>query len=202
LTDIASILASYRSGQISEADMVEICRDLPEVEAVLKETSIAEDGKMSRYAANTSVSVGTSKAEIERIVERYGADGFMSAWHGEKAVIAFAMDNRQIRFVLDMPPKTERRFTHHSRGTRTPDAALKEWEQACRQRWRALALVIKAKLEAVESGISVFEDEFLANIVMPDGQTVSQHTRPLIAAAYDNGAMPPLSPDYSGGRDA
>lgn len=40
MTDIASILASYRSGQISEADMVEICREWPEVEAALKETSI------------------------------------------------------------------------------------------------------------------------------------------------------------------
>ena len=29
---------------------------------------------------------------------------------------------------------------------------LKHWEQACRQKWRALALVIKAKLEAVAAG--------------------------------------------------
>lgn len=40
MTDIASILTSYRSGQISEADMVEICREWPEVEAALNETSI------------------------------------------------------------------------------------------------------------------------------------------------------------------
>ena len=35
------------------------------------------------------------------------------------------------------------------------------WEQACRQRWRALALVIKAKLEAIDAEISTFEEEFL-----------------------------------------
>lgn len=41
MTDVASILASYRSGQITEADMVEICREYPEVEIALRESSIA-----------------------------------------------------------------------------------------------------------------------------------------------------------------
>lgn len=152
---------------------------------------------MSRYAASTSVSVANSKAEIERIVERYGASGFMSAWTAEKAVIAFAMAGRQVRFTLDMPDKTERRFTQHSRGARSPEAALKEWEQACRQRWRALALVIKAKLEAVESGIAIFEDEFMANIVLPGGRTVSEEVRPAIAQAYETGQVQGLLPDYT-----
>lgn len=152
---------------------------------------------MSRYAANTSVSVSNSKAEIERLVERYGAGQFMSGWSAEQAVIAFLMEGRQVKFILPMPARDERRFTHHSKGTRAPDAALKEWEQACRQRWRALALVIKAKLEAVESGISVFEDEFMANIVLPGGKTVSEEVRPLIASAYTTGKVQPLLPDYS-----
>jgi hypothetical protein len=153
---------------------------------------------MTRYAADTSVSVSSSKAEIERIVERYGAAQFMSGWSADRAVIAFAMKERQVRFVLPMPAKEERRFTHHSKGPRPPEAALKEWEQACRQRWRALALVIKAKLEAVESGISIFEDEFMANIVLPGGRTVSEEARPMIARAYETGKLQPLLPDYSG----
>lgn len=41
MTDIAAILASYRSGQISEADMVEICAEWPEVKEELERTSIA-----------------------------------------------------------------------------------------------------------------------------------------------------------------
>jgi hypothetical protein len=154
---------------------------------------------VANYASSTSVSVAASKAEIERIVERYGAGQFMSAWSADQAIIAFVMEGRQVRFKLTMPDKALRRFTHHSRGVRTSDAALKEWEQACRQRWRALALVIKAKLEAVESGIAVFEDEFLANIVMPTGKTVGEETRPLIAQAYSSGSMTNLLPDYSGG---
>jgi len=152
---------------------------------------------MGRYAADTSVSVSSSKQEIERILERYGANSFMSGWESARAVIAFTMRERQIRFILPMPARDEMRFTHHSKGPRTPEAAMKEWEQACRQRWRALALVIKAKLEAVESDIAVFEDEFMANIVLPGGRTVSEEVRPRIAQAYETRELTPLLPDYS-----
>lgn len=156
---------------------------------------------MSRYAATTAVSTSASKAEIERLIERYGASGFMSGWDATRAVIAFVMNDRKIRFVLPMPGRDEHRFTHHSRGVRTAEAANKEWEQACRQRWRALALVIKAKLEAIESGISEFDDEFMAHIVLPNGRTVSEEVRPRILTAYATGTVQPLLADYSEGVD-
>jgi len=60
-----------------------------------------------------------------------------------------------------------------------------------------LALVIKAKLEAIDSDISTFDDEFLAHIIMPNGRTVGEETRPLIAHAYATREMPALLPDYS-----
>jgi hypothetical protein len=66
--------------------------------------------------------------------------------------------------------------------------------QATRQRWRALALVIKAKLEVVESGISIFEDEFMANIVLPGGDTVGDFRRLQIAEAYRIGKAPDVLP--------
>jgi hypothetical protein len=43
MTDVASILACYRGGQISEAEMLEICQHWPEVEEALKEDD--RDGK-------------------------------------------------------------------------------------------------------------------------------------------------------------
>lgn len=149
---------------------------------------------MTRYAATTEVSSARSRDEIERTLERYGADQFLYGWQDDAAVVGFRMQGRHVRFVLAMPAKNDRRFTHHSRGVRTPEAALKEWEQAVRQRWRALALVIKAKLEAVESGISIFEDEFLANIVLPTGETAGSWMRPQIEEAYRIGAMPQMLP--------
>ncbi|WP_375382297.1 hypothetical protein [uncultured Sphingomonas sp.] len=149
---------------------------------------------MTKFAATTTVSSNASREEIERTLIRYGADQFMYGWQHDADMTAFRLGDRQIRFILPMPSKAERRFTHHSRGERTADAALKEWEQAVRQRWRALVLVIKAKLEAVESGISALEDEFLANIVLPDGGTAGAWMRPQIAEAYRIGAMPELLP--------
>lgn len=152
---------------------------------------------MTRYASKTSVSVERSRAEIESTLVRYGASQFMYGWNDQGAMIAFVVEpepgkRRQVRFVLPLPSRDLRDFTHHSRGRRTAEASEQLWEQACRQRWRALLLVVKAKLEAVESGIATFEDEFLAYIMLPDGGTVSDWIVPQLEAAYDvdRGIMP------------
>ncbi|RVU32673.1 hypothetical protein [Neptunomonas marina] len=150
------------------------------------------------YAESTSVSTDKSRAEIERTLQKYGADQFMYGWDQEKAVVGFRMAGRQIKFLLPMPRKTASLFTETPTGkARTESAAHKAWEQACRQKWRALALVIKAKLEAVEAGIAIFEDEFMANIVLPNGATVSQFMLPQITEAYQKGSMPKMLPDLS-----
>lgn len=157
---------------------------------------------MGRYATDTSVSSEQTRMEIERTLRRYGASRFAYATMDDRAMIGFEMAGRQIRFLLPLPDQNDRQFTHTpERGARrTPENAAREWEQACRQRWRALALVIKAKLEAVECGISVFEDEFMANIVLPGGGTVGDFMRPQIAQAYLTGRMPPMLPMLEGGQ--
>jgi len=147
-----------------------------------------------RYAENTSVSVEKSKAEIERILQRYGAEQFISGWDQIRAFIAFRMMDRQVKFIITLPDQEEYKTTPSGRRSRNRDSQLKAWEQACRQRWRALSLVIKAKLEAVESGITTFEDEFLAHIVLPNGQTAGEFIKPQIEIAYKNGKMPQLLP--------
>lgn len=160
---------------------------------------------MSRFAEKTDVPVTKSRAEIEHTLVRYGATSFMSGWSGTRAYIAFEMQGRRIKFLMPVPDPADRRFTlfRHSSGKllpRSPDASHAQWDQACRQVWRALLLVIKAKLEAVEAGISVFEDEFLAHIMLPDGRTVGEMVRPSLAIAYETGKVPPLLPDYSRGE--
>lgn len=145
---------------------------------------------MSRYAAETSVSVEKSRSEIESILRRYKADQFGYVTNAKGATVMFSLGGRHIRFILPMPDPKDREFTWHSRGMRTPEAAEKAWEQACRQRWRALALVIKAKLEAVSAGITTIEDEFLAHTMLPDGSTMGEWAKPQIEEAYRIGAMP------------
>lgn len=149
-----------------------------------------------KYAQNTTVSVSKSKAELEAIVSRYGADQFVSGWQEDKALIEFRIQNRRIRFILNFPSKDSNEFwvTPGGRRRRDPADALKAWEQSCRQGWRALVLVVKAKLEAVESGITTFEAEFLANIVLPNNQTVGQWIQPQIAQSYETRQLPALLP--------
>ena len=149
---------------------------------------------MARYAQTTTVSSAKSRDEIERTLTRYGASGFMYGWQEDSAVVAFKMDNRSVKFTLPLPDRNDKKFTHTptTEERRSTERANTAWEQACRQRWRALALVIKAKLEAVEAGITIFDEEFLAHLVLPDGQTVGQFMVPQVAIAYDKGTMPPL----------
>ena len=148
---------------------------------------------MAKYAANTNVSSELSRIEIEKTLIRYGAENFCYAMAQGKAVIAFTMYGRQIKFILPLPTKDEFQLTPTGR-QRAENSQYEAWEQACRQRWRALNLVIKAKLEAVESGISMFEDEFMSNIILPDGGTVGDFMKPQIEQAYTQGIMPALIP--------
>lgn len=151
---------------------------------------------MAAYAERTDVTSDRSRAEIERTLRRYGATAFAYGWDHQAATLMFEIMNRRILFRLPMPNPNDRQFTHTpTRGQRRDETAQeREYEQAVRQKWRALALVIKAKLEAVAAGITTVEDEFLAQIVMPDGRTVGQHTTPAIEAAYASGEMPALLP--------
>lgn len=151
--------------------------------------------RSSRFAAHTDVSVEKSRAEIENLITRYGATSTAFMTSPGRSMIMFEAQNRRIVFELPLPEITDDKFARDGRHhKRTPDKRHEVWEQACRQKWRALALVIKAKLEAVESGITTFEDEFLAHILMPDGMTVGKHIKPNIAAAYAGGTMTPLLP--------
>lgn len=151
---------------------------------------------MSRYASQTSVGADRSRGEIEKTLVRYGAEKFMYGWDGDFAVVGFEMHTRVIRFRLPMPNRHDPTFTKTPTGRtrRDPAAALIAWEQSTRQRWRALLLVIKAKLEAVESGISSFENEFLANIMLPNNQTVGEWAVPQLEEIYASRKLPALLP--------
>lgn len=146
-----------------------------------------------RYASGTDVTSDRSQIEISRTIARYGASAFVSGWGPDSALIEFAKNGRRIRFVLPLPERGASEFTLTPTGRkRSRSAAEQAYDQAVRQKWRALALVIKAKFEAVESGIVEFESEFLAHTVLPSGRTVSDEVGPQVAAAYELGTVKPL----------
>jgi hypothetical protein len=130
---------------------------------------------MASFAAETRVPIENSIGELRRTIERFKGGQFVYGISDEQLVAGFTKDARQVRFYV----------------------RLGKDKQKNRALARALLLVVKAKLVAVDSGVATFEDEFLANIVLPDGGLVGQQVKPAIAAAYDGRSMPPLLPDYS-----
>lgn len=141
---------------------------------------------MTRYAEATTVPATKSRAEVETTLERYGASAFAYGWATGSARVSFTIGGRDVAMTIPMPDPKDRAFTHTpTRGPRTATAAKDAYDQAVRQRWRAVALVIKAKLEAVAAGISTVEREFLADVVVGfDGRTVGDYAQPQIAEFY------------------
>lgn len=146
---------------------------------------------MGRYAEHTQVSVEKSRGDIEKLLMRYGCDDFAYRNSRTRASIGFKMCGRAVRFDLTLPDPEEYRLTPTGK-TRDDAKVMKEWEQGCRRSWRALALVIKAKLEAVESGITEFDIEFLPHMIVPGGDVFHERALPALAEAYETGRMPPL----------
>lgn len=124
-----------------------------------------------RYASRTQVPISRSRAQIEDTVLRYGADQFGSAIDNEhvRAMVQFRLGTWLIRFVLPLSDQSD---------------------QQNRQRWRALHLVIKAKLEAVESQITTVEEEFLAHVVTPEGGTFGEWALPQLREMKKQGKLP------------
>lgn len=151
------------------------------------------------YARRTEVSSDRSRVEIEKTLMRFGADEFQYGRTATVAAIGFALSARRIRFVLPLPDRRAKEFTHTPTGkVRTEPAAEAEYEQSVRTKWRALLLILKAKLVAIQDGVSTVESEFLAHTLLPDGRTVEEWLEPQLAQVYARGEMPPLLPGPSG----
>jgi hypothetical protein len=129
------------------------------------------------YAKDTTVPVQRTRAEIEHLLDRAKARQYGTGVDYEQltARVQFRLHDRIVRFVVALPDRTKMNTSR--------------FEKAERQKWRALMLVIKAKLESVESNIETFEEAFLANIVMPNDQTVAQTVRPYIERSYKSGRL-------------
>ena len=143
------------------------------------------------YAAQTRVPISRTKTDIEKLLAQHGATGFAYATEGDRSLVAFNMSGRRVQIMLVMPPIDDYARTPRN-ARRTAGAQRSAWEQVCRQRWRALLLIIRAKLEAVESGITTLESEFLANILLPGGGTIGEWLAPQIDEAYGTGRMPQM----------
>ena len=146
---------------------------------------------MGKYASNTIVSPEKSQAEIQNTLRKYGADRFGTMEEKSKAHVMFSYSGLSIQISITLPERSEFEITETGRD-RSKSSIESSYNQAIRQRWRALLLAIKAKLEAIECGISTIEEEFMAFIIMPDGMPLSSHILPKLQTMVKTGKMPKL----------
>lgn len=133
--------------------------------------------RIRKYAEGTSVTIKQSRDDIENVLKKHGAGAFAFYSLPGRAVIMFEAHHRKLRFDLPLPPGDTERDRREQR-----------------RLYRSLYLVIKARLDAVTSGIETFEEAFLSHVVMPNDETVYQHAAPLIEISYKGGTMQPLLP--------
>ncbi|MBN2560271.1 MAG: hypothetical protein JXQ75_05010 [Phycisphaerae bacterium] len=150
---------------------------------------------MPRYANETTVNVERSQGQIKDTLRRYGVEDFGVLERSKEAAIEFIVPVESggripIRITVPLPDRDAEEFAVSDAGRRRkPEAAYRAWEQAVKQRWRALLLAIKAKLEAVETGISTIEVEFMPFIVLGNGETLGQQLLPKLEVAASEGRV-------------
>lgn len=125
-----------------------------------------------RYAQYSTIEVSKSQSQIQELLKKYGATAFVSGYDGAAGTqaIGFTIAGFKIRFSMAMQKEV-----HEDR-----------------RMWRAMLLVIKAKLEAVESDISTVEKEFLAWVVTETGQTVGEMLLPQLQQLTHSSKIPKL----------
>jgi len=140
---------------------------------------------MGRFAERTKVPVERSKSELDQLLQKHGATqrALLQDDDTGRAAVQFRLADRMIRLELVCPGGT------------------KGGERIDRERrriWRALLLLVKAKLEMVADGATTVEREFLADILLPDGKRVHELLGPQLVSSYKSGKMPPLLPPVGG----
>jgi hypothetical protein len=116
--------------------------------------------------------------EVEQTLVRYGATERLLGESDTQgfAYVAFSLADRNVKVTLPLPKLSEfsERLFRGSLVEADETWQRKAWEQACRERWRAFLLVLKAKLELIEIGASTVDREFLADLMLPAGRTIGE----------------------------
>lgn len=144
------------------------------------------------YAAETSVPFDRSIAETLTLLRKAGVTHLAQRERPGFLSVEFMLADRLIRLELPVPALEDMPELGSRRQRLTEAQRRGAHEQRVRQRGRALMLVVKAKLESIESGIETVEQAFLANIVLADNTLLHQRVRPAIAQQYETGQMSPL----------
>ena len=134
---------------------------------------------MARYAKNTTVPVARSKQKIEELLTSYGIEESFSGRSPRGDGIGWKYQGKVYKMSVPIPSKDGK--------------TEKQYEQELRQRWRILFMSMKMKFEEIDAGVISFEDQFLAQMSLPDGTTVADFMRlPENITKLEKSKMPKL----------
>lgn len=127
-----------------------------------------------RYAEGTEVPVSRSIDQIKAELKKVGADEIGVMETAKQSWLVFAI--RHVRYRIT---------TGEIVVPRGKDPA-----REARRQWRAILLLVKAKVVSIVEKISTVEREFMADAVMPDGSVLADHAPRLIEHAYKENGPP------------
>lgn len=139
-----------------------------------------------RYASETTVTVDKTIGDLRKIVSRYGATEYGVFTSEMTGGVMFTLKERRIKISMIMPTKEESRIDSAGRRMQFNQ---QRYDKQIRQRWRALLLVVTAKLEGVQSGIETVEQAFMPYLLLPNGSTVGE----AVLTQIQSGVLPLLS---------
>jgi len=164
------------------------------------------------YAKGTDVAPEKSRAEIEKLLtkQKVSQVGVNMDLANGRAIVLFTMPGvvitpaqvwpkvdevrgppRVVSFAVKMPKREDFNKSRHGY-LPTADKVDALWQQAIRERWRNLLMVLKGKFVAIESGVETFEEAFLCHLQVPSGGTVGEHVMPRYQQAIANPGSPLL----------
>lgn len=155
-----------------------------------------------KYAQGTMISARRSIAELEDLIDRFSGGEpteFSYGTVGGMAGIQFGLRGRRIRLRIILPDLESFRevtLNQYASSLRLrSDADTKNlWQREVDRLWRSMVDVVKAKLVAIDDGITTLEAEFLSGLVLPSGETVGERMAVDLDAVLRTGELPALMP--------
>lgn len=149
---------------------------------------------MSKFAAGITVPIQQSMTEIERLIDRFGANAYIRYVNKVTGKTSFAFDVRGHGFRIETPIPDRGKLAKEYRGHHTKGQLDKKVEQEKRRLWRVVVQQIKAMLVCAEEGLVTFEQAMMPYHVLPGGKTVQETFGERVEELYQGELLPLLLP--------
>lgn len=127
-----------------------------------------------RYAWGTKVPIEKSRAELMVLLAKHGVEDMAtthSAVRGD--AVRFRIGERWFELAVARPSFEDVKVDYARVAGSWDDNRDAEW----RRRWRAQLMLLKMKLEFIETGESTVEAELMSHMLLRDGQTMAEAVR-------------------------